>query len=126
MVAQILGRGPVSPISNPALPALAGNVSWREFSVPVCRSSQLLGYDEAADRDYERVVVLWPMKSSHSRAFLGLTSLTAPRVLDVGEGSVPNDAPELSFALDYLMVDGQLGVIPDIERLSGLLYPPGI
>lgn len=123
MVAQILGKSSLAETSRADVPSLAGHVNWREFEVPVCHSSELLGLDSAADRDYERLVVLWPMKSAHPRAFLGLTSLTAPRVIDVTEQDAPEQVPNLPFALGYLDVEGELAVIPDIEQLSGLLYP---
>lgn len=122
MVAQILGRTALSESVATDTGYVIGSVGWREFQVPVCASSRLLGFEPAADRDYERVVVLWPMKSAHTGAFMGLTSLTAPRVIDIVDPTSPEHPPELDFALDYLMIDGELGVIPDIERLSNTLY----
>ncbi|MGI9317155.1 MAG: chemotaxis protein CheW [bacterium] len=122
MVAQIIGRAKL--VQDPAqrFKSNAGDFRWREYSVPLLRTSELVGASESADDEYERIVVLWPMKSASSRSFIGLTSLAPPRVIEIsGQPSAERPA-DTQYILDCVQLDGDLGLIPDIDQVSRDLF----
>jgi chemotaxis signal transduction protein len=117
MVAQITGKLPVQP-GNLGIPGAAGLIQWREFNLPLFRTSELFGGKESDDDSYERVVVLWPMKSAGTHSFIALTSLGPPRVVDVSGLPAADDDAEMPWALGYVNLADGLGVIPDIDALA--------
>ena len=136
MVAQIIGKVAIADPKSVSASAAAkggevshrclyGMVKWKEYDLPLIRSSELIGQSRKADESYERMVILWPMKSATNRAFIGLTSLGAPRVVDITEQPFANINADLSYSLGVVQLDGSLGVVPDIDRLSSELFVPG-
>lgn len=122
MVAQIIGRSAVTPASDDKFKSLAGNFRWREYGVPLLRTSELMGKSSTADEDYERIVVLWPMKSASSRSFIGLTSLAPPRVVEITDQPSSEIITEMPYALGCLRLENELVVIPDIDQISRDLF----
>jgi len=122
MVAQIIGRSTVTPPSDGEFKSLAGSFRWREYGVPLLRTSELMGKSSTADEDYERIVVLWPMKSASSRSFIGLTSLAPPRVVEITDQPSAEMITEMPYALVCLQLENELAVIPDIDQVSRDLF----
>ncbi len=124
MVAQIVGSVPVST-SDIEFPALAGHISWREYTVPLLKSSELMAHLAGADDDYQRIVILWPMKSTANDAFLALTSLDSPRVIDISDQQATDEGSEMDYMLGAVQLEGDPGVIPDIGQICRDLYQTG-
>ena len=122
MVAQIIGRANLFSEDELAFQSSAGTFKWREYSVPLLRTSQLMGGDESADEGYERIVVLWPMKSATSRSFMGLTSLMPPRVIDITNQPSADPPSDTPYLLDCVRVNDELALIPDIDKVSRDLF----
>lgn len=122
MVAQIIGRSTVTPPADGEFKSLAGSFRWRDYAVPLLRTSELMGKSSTADQDYERIVVLWPMKSASSRSFIGLTSLAPPRVVEITEQPSSEMITEMPYALSCLQLENELAVIPDIDQVSRDLF----
>jgi hypothetical protein len=116
-VAQITGRLPIQQGSI-GIKGAAGFVQWREFNLPLFRTSELFGRKKSDDENYERIVVLWPMKSAGSRSFIALTSLGPPRVVDISDLPAAEGDAEMPWALGYVNLADGLGVIPDIDGLA--------
>ena len=117
MVAQITGPVPVKP-SDLNIPGAEGSIQWREYSLPLFRTSELMGGLPQDDDQYERVVVLWPMRSAGNRSFVALTSLGPPRVMDVSELPAAEEDAEMPWALGYVSLPDGLGVVADIDALA--------
>lgn len=117
MVAQVAGRLPLTPTSLD-IPGAAGIIQWRQFSLPLFRTSELLGRGAADDDDFRHVVVLWPMKSAGNRSFVALTSPGPPRVIDVDDHPATDGDAGIPWVLAYVSLPEGLGVIPDIDALA--------
>ena len=117
MVAQVAGRLPLSPASLD-IPGAAGMIQWRQCSLPLFRTSELMGGRAADDEEFRHVVVLWPMKSAGNRSFVALTSQGPPRVIDVGDPPAADGDAGIPWALAYASLPDGLGVIPDIDALA--------
>lgn len=117
MVAQITGPVPVKP-STLDIPGTQGMIQWREYSLPLFRTSELMGGLPQDDDQYERIVVLWPMRSAGNRSFIGLTSLGPPRVMDASELPPAEEDAEMPWALGYVSLPDGLGVVADIDSLA--------
>ena len=126
MVAQIIGRSNLDPGSGDDFKSNAGHFRWREYSVPLLRTSQLMGGSQSADDNYERIVVLWPMKSATSRSFIGLTSLAPPRVVEITDQPSVTAPDEAQYVMDCLRIENELALIPDIERISRELFKSSV
>jgi chemotaxis signal transduction protein len=122
MVAQIIGRTNLDPGSNHEFRSNAGQFRWREYSVPLLRTSQLMGGSQSADDDYERIVVLWPMKTATSRSFIGLTSLTPPRVVEITDHPSVEAPTDARYVMDCLRIENEVALIPDIDQVSTELF----
>lgn len=104
-------------------------VNWRDYSVPLVKSSELLGAGINADRNYNRAVVLWPMKSGGKTDLFALTSLDSPRVLTIDSSlesiktaedlELVNHNP---YLLDAVEIDGIRGFIPNLDTISSHLF----
>ncbi len=116
MVAQVAGRLPVTPTSLD-IPGAAGIIQWRRISLPLFRTSELLG-GGADDDGFRHVVVLWPMRSAGSRSFVALTSTGPPRVIDVDDLPAADGDPGMPWTLACASLPDGLGVIPDIDALT--------
>ena len=121
LVAQIVGTQKVNPAAA-KIPAQEGYIRWREFDIPLLRSAELITGASGIDSDYQRIIVLWPMKSATKRSFIALTSMGPPRVIDIVSQSAPENAPNFKYTLGYVELEDGLGVIPDVERIANTLY----
>ena len=126
MVAQIVGRSNIAESLDINHDHLAGMIVWRDYDVPLIRSSELTGQGLNADQGFERMVILWPMKSASNRAFIALTSMGAPRVIEVDTQQMISMETPVPYSIGVVELDAGLGVIPDISRLSEELYPSAI
>jgi hypothetical protein len=124
MVAQIVGTVPVST-SDMEFPALAGQFRWREYTVPLLKSSELMSHLAGADDDYQRIVILWPIKSTTNEDFLALTSLDSPKVIEISDQQATDELSEMDYILGAVQLEGDPGVIPDIGRICTELYQAG-
>ncbi len=124
MVAQIVGMLPVST-ADMEFRSLSGQIRWREYTVPLLKSSELLTGIPGADTNYQRIVILWPIKNTANDAFIALTSLGAPKVIDITDQPVAETAIELTYTLGLIELDSELGVIPDIGALCRDMYNEG-
>ena len=122
LVAQIIGRASLDSNTELKFDSSAGTFRWREYSVPLLRTSQLMGGEESADDEYERIVVLWPMKSATSRSFIGLTSLMPPRVIDITNQPSADPPADTPYLMDCVRVNNEIALIPDIDQVSRDLY----
>lgn len=123
MVAQITGPVPVVPGSLD-IPGCAGTIQWREYSAPLFRTSELMGGGAADDNGYERIVVIWPMRSAGNHSFIALTSLGPPRVIDVSELPAADEDADMPWALSYVTLPDGLGVVADIDALARKAWAP--
>jgi hypothetical protein len=121
MVAQIIGRTQVIE-AEPVVRGMAGKISWREFEVPLLLTSELMAAKTGKDESYERIVVLWPMKSAGNQGFLSLTSLGPPRVIDIEDQTSPAITPDLNYLMGAVVLDNGVGAIPDIDLISSDIY----
>ncbi len=124
MVAQITGRMQPDPV-GPPMTGVCGMVQWREFRLPLFRTSELFGGKAEDDENYERIVVLWPMKSAGRESFIGLTSLGPPRVVDVTDLPAAREDAGMPWSLGYVDLADGLGVIPDIDALARQAWTTG-
>ena len=125
LVAQIIGTQKVDTVDI-GMSAQEGGIIWRDYQVPLLRSIELMTGAAGSDSGYERIVVLWPMKSATRRSFIALTSMGPPKVIDIVSEPAPENRPDFEYALGYVELEDGLGVIPDIERISQELETNGI
>jgi len=121
MVAQIIGPTQVAE-ADPAVRGMTGKIRWREFEVPLLLTSELMAGKTGSDTGFERIVVLWPMKSAGAQGFLAMTSLGPPRVVDIEDQTAPSTMPNLDYLLGAVVLDSGIAAIPDIDRVSAELY----
>lgn len=127
MVAQIVGLDTINRSPDIQHEHLAGLVTWRGYDIPLIRSSELTGQRLNADQEFERIVILWPMKSASNRSFLALTSMTAPRVIEIDREQLISTKTRIPYSQGVVQLDDAgFGIIPDIARLAAEIYPPGI
>ena len=81
------------------------------------------GAPAGADDAFERTVVLWPMQGAGATDMLGLTSQNSPRVVNIPADSAQTEVPVASeYVLGAVSVEGGLGIIPDLEKISRNLF----
>ena len=122
IVAQITSSSDPTPYQG-NLPFVRNTIAWRDFRVPVVNSSELCGAPAGADDAFERTVVLWPMQGAGATDMFGLTSQNSPRVVNIPTDSAQAEAPVNSdYVLGAVSVEGGLGIIPDLEKISRNLF----
>ena len=122
IVAQIIGSSGLSAYDG-RLPSVRNAITWRDYRIPLVFSSELCGAPEGSDEDFERSVVLWPMKGAGATDMIALSSQNSPRVVNITPDSGMGDqAVYGDFSLGTVSVEGGLGIIPDLEKLSNTIY----
>ena len=130
MVAQIVSRSLVKPLHCNA-DFVSSTISWRDIKIPLVYSSEMLGAESGSDSEFERAVILWPMKGNQAKDLFALTSIGSPHVVtieadvkrlkDSGSSIVPKESAR-KYVLDYLQVEGKPSVIPDLRLISSLIF----
>ena len=123
MVAQIIGPVSVAPAES-MIRGMDGEIPWREFMVPLLHTAELFTGHEGLDLGYERIVVLWPMKSAGNRGFISMTSMTAPRVIEVEDQDFSDLPADFEFCMGAVHMGDNMSLIPDLEKVSTTIYPP--
>jgi hypothetical protein len=129
MVAQILSRSEPAEFSH-SLPFIRSSVQWREYSVPLVYSSELLGEMQGSDEDYRRGVVFWPLKGTGATDLFALTSLESPKVITIAsdttltssQGEKLPSGISSDFIIGGLEAEGQTGYIPDLKHLAASIF----
>jgi hypothetical protein len=130
MVAQIVSRSLIKPF-NCSASFVSSSISWRDIEVPLVYSSEMLGAESGSDAEFERAVLLWPMKGSQATDLFALTSMGSPHVVTIDEdikrledegSSVVSKESARQYVLDYLQVDEKPAVIPDLRLISNLIF----
>ena len=123
IVAQITSSAELTPYEG-NLPFVRNAITWRNFRVPLVNSSELCGAPAGADDEFERAVVLWPMQGAKASDMIGLTSQNSPRVINVSDDSVQAESSiDSDYVLGAVSIEGGLGIIPDLEKISRNLFP---
>ena len=117
LVAQVAGRMPLTPTALD-IPGAAGIVQWRNYSLPLFLTSELMGGPAGDDDGYANVVVLWPMKSAGKSSFMALTSLGPPSVIEVDELPAADGNAGKPWVLAHVRLPDGPGVIPDLDALA--------
>lgn len=128
MVAQIVSKSEHVPISHSS-GFIHNAIAWREYRIPLINSSEMLGAIQGSDEEYDRAVIVWPMKGSRSVDLFAFTSLESPRVITIDEkiGKLEIDTDSvnkesLELVLQILDIDSKAGFIPDLKQLSKLVF----
>jgi len=122
IVAQITSSSALAPYQG-NLPFVRNSIAWRDYRVPVVNSSEMCGAAAGADDAFERTVVLWPMRGAGASDLFGLTSQNSPRVVNIPADSAQAELPVTSeYVLGAVSVEGGLGIIPDLEKISRNLF----
>ena len=130
MVAQIVSRSLMKPFQNHA-DFVSSSINWRDIEIPLVYSSEMLGADSGSDAEFERAVVLWPMKGRQAADLFALTSLGSPHVVTIDEGikrvegngsSVITNETAREYVLDYLQIEDRPAMIPDLRLISNLIF----
>ena len=67
--------------------------------------------------------MLWPMQGAKASDMIGLTSQNSPRVVNVPDDSVQAENPiDSDYVLGAVSIEGGLGIIPDLEKISRNLF----
>jgi chemotaxis signal transduction protein len=128
MVAQIVSKSE-DVSSSHSSGYIRSTIVWREYRIPLINSSEMLGANQGSDEEYDRAVILWPMKGSRSVDLFAFTSLESPRVitidkniekLEIDTTSISKQSIEL--VLQILDIDGKAGFIPNLKKLSKLAF----
>ena len=122
IVAQITSSTELAPDQG-SLPFARNSITCRNVQVPVVQSSELCGAPVGADDAFERTVVVWPMQGAGATGMIGLTSQNSPRVVNIPADSAQSELPIASdYVLGAVSVEGGLGIIPDLEKISRNLF----
>ena len=130
MVAQIVSRSLTKPFQSYA-DFVSSSIDWRDIEIPLIYSSEMLGAESGADAEFERAVVLWPMKGRQAADLFALTSMGSPHVVSIDEdtkrmedngSSVISNESAREYVLDYLQIEGHPAVIPDLRLISNLVF----
>jgi hypothetical protein len=124
VVAQIVGAVAVAP-SRYDHEAIIGDITWRTFSMPLVRSSVMLGEGAEGDSGFERAVILWPMKQCKETEFFALTCFGSPRVVDARALAAPEPSEKTlpsSKILGYIQVESELAAVPDLGKVARDLF----
>ena len=134
MVAQIVSRSAIKPFHCRA-DFVSSKIIWRGIEIPLVYSSKMLGAESGSDTEFERVVVLWPMKGNQAEDLFALTSIGSPHVVNIDsdverlenhELSIVSKESSRKYVLDYLQVEGKPSVVPDLRLISNLIFKPEI
>ena len=135
MVAQIVSRvdgdNGVQANRDGNLSFAREMIGWRDMQVPLIMSSEMLGMAEGADNAFTRAVVVWPMKDTSKTNLFALSSLNSPQVITLNDDAVraqfvPSPGMcqnnQVNYALSYAQLENQIGIIPDLKKLSKDLF----
>jgi hypothetical protein len=130
MVAQIVSRSLMKPFQC-HVDFVSSSINWRDIEIPLVYSSEMLGAESSSDAEFERAVVLWPMKGGQAADLFALTSIGSPHVVTIDAdikrmgdngSSVVSKESAREYVLDYLEVEGRPAMIPDLRLISNVIF----
>lgn len=126
-VAEVANPARLHPV--PRTPAwLLGVMSWRSQPVPVVSFEALTGRPLAEVSPSSRIIVFYPLSGAPVSAFCGIPSAIEPRpqlvTADTLQTEDPRELPDTPLIAAGVRIKGRLMLIPDLEALSAVFYPP--
>ncbi len=113
------------------LPFIRNQIQWREYSMPLVYSSEMLGAGVGSDDACKRSVIFWPMKGCGHTELFALTSLDSPKVLNLDEdvAAVRVDTGEGAYSLynsryvlGLVRLEDKPGIIPNLKYLAETIF----
>ncbi len=98
-----------------------GATNWRQRNLPVVRVEKLLGQEEVASSQRQRIVICHTLTDGAQRPFVGIVSSAIPRLVRVREDLLqgkPQADDEHALVQARLSIDGQDALIPDLGELE--------
>jgi len=119
-VAEVIAyREPEGHAEAPAW--FLGATNWRQRNLAVVRLEKLLGQQEVASSQRQRIVICHTLSDGAQRPFVGIVSTGIPRLVRVHEDLLqgkPHTEDEHAMVLARLSIDGQDALIPDLSELE--------
>lgn len=127
-IAEVIGYRQPEPVDN-APDWLLGMVDWRGLRIP------LVSFERANDQNFDgntsnmRITVLNGINGDDDLAFYGVLTQGIPRLIAVNKSrinAITKPDTKLPLALEQTMIDDLHAVIPDQDKLEGLLKQQNI
>ena len=125
LVAQIVSHEQIQPTVR-QVPFLLGEIPWREFHVPVISGCRILGGTAAQDDEFQRAVILWPMKGGKTTDFFAIASHDAPRVVNIEHQAFTDsgraDAFDAKYCMGCVELPDGIAVIPNLTQVADEIF----
>ena len=124
LVAQIVSRDQFMETRR-SINFIMSEIPWREFQVPLISSCQMVGAERSLDDDFQRAVIIWPMKGGKNVDFFAFSAHGAPRVVEVENqlnATELDSGPVAQYALGACKLDDQTAIIPDLSKISSVIF----
>ncbi len=122
-VAEIINYTSVQPVSG-GPEWLLGVINWRNVSVPLISYEILTGREVPARGPRTRIAVLNKCSEGSDLDFFAMVTQGIPQLIHLDRskvGVVDDDTEASPLVQRHVVIDGQVGAIPDLEALQGML-----
>ena len=101
---------------------VAGNIVWRNLSLPCISYEKLIGQLEGNIAEGDRIAIFNTVSDSFGKRFYGMSISGIPRLARVIETEIVEEEAEKSvFEKMHVKVNGEACIIPDLEAIEKLL-----
>ncbi len=124
LVAEIVGKVSIRP-TRYSLDWVIGHFKWRKLRVPMLSISALLGLPDDDTTNWNRVVVIWPMKGGAKTDFFALICQETPRVVEISDSDAVDAeqiADSVANSLGFIKSGDKVAVIPDLKSITTRLF----